>query len=540
VSPRIDSSSPLSRVLLPAALIATILLAYSNSFTGTFLLDDFQNIVRNPNMGSLFRSVSNSSRPVTNATFFLNHRLGGLRAADYHAVNLLIHVVSALLLFGIVRGTLTLPHMAVRLRKHASALAATVACVWAVHPLQTAAVTYIVQRAESLMSMLYLLTVYLVVVGHRSPHPHRWHTAAVIACAIGMATKPTMVSAPLLVLLYDMTFLSGGIRQSLKTRRNLYILLACTWLVLLALVCAPNESSTSTGVNSGLISPLRYLITEVGVITHYLILIVNPTGMCLDYAWPVGVLDARTAAMLTGLALSIVFGIWLQANRNYFGFLVLAFFLSIAPSSSIIPVADYAFDHRMYLPSIGAIAALVCVVYVVLQDRIRASVLGALALAAVGALSCMTYARNMDYQTEERMWQDVVSKRPANLRARNNLAVALSERKAFEDAMACYVSVLQMIPDEEREKLDRGEVIPGAVIPANSARINYFRAHANLGLLHYRVRGDRRTALQHYNRALGADPLNTNIRTRIDRITRELAVPEVNEKGASSASENGL
>lgn len=222
------------RCLAAMLLLLAVGIAYSGSLQGPFVFDDVPAIVQNPTLRSA-RDLAGllappgdqagtvGGRPVLNASFALNFASGGIRPVGYHAVNIGIHAAATLLLFGVIRRTL-----ARRARVRASEglgeppdsrrslmLAFFSALLWAVHPLQTESVTYVVQRAESLMGLLYLLTLYSFVrFADRPPGRARgWALISVSACLLGMATKETMVSAPLVVFLYDRTFVSGSFRR---------------------------------------------------------------------------------------------------------------------------------------------------------------------------------------------------------------------------------------------------------------------------------------------------------------------------------------
>src|ERR1022692_1539631 len=207
------------RKFIPLMVVAAGLLAYHNSFTGPFIFDDFYSIEDNPTIHHLWPIWQTLSpprigaptvegRPLVNLSLAINYALGGYRLWGYHALNLTIHILAALTLFGIVRRTLLQPRLQERFGAAADGLALAVAVLWMVHPLQTESVTYIIQRAESLMGLFYLLTLYcfLRAAGAGGPGRFWWLAASVFACLLGMATKEVMVSAPLVVLLYDRTF----------------------------------------------------------------------------------------------------------------------------------------------------------------------------------------------------------------------------------------------------------------------------------------------------------------------------------------------
>src|SRR5579871_3226550 len=161
---------PPARVAL--ALAALTVLAYANSFSALYLFDDGGAILENPTIRQFSTALAPipngtpvSGRPLVNLTFALNYAAGGLAVEGYHAVNLAIHVLAVLALFGTVRRTLQLPTFAPPWRQASLEIAGVTALLWAVHPLQTESVTYLSQRAEELMGLCYLTTLYAFVRG---------------------------------------------------------------------------------------------------------------------------------------------------------------------------------------------------------------------------------------------------------------------------------------------------------------------------------------------------------------------------------------
>jgi hypothetical protein len=199
-------------------------------------------------------------------------KIGRLRVETYHATNLLIHLLAALILYGIVRRTLLGmgPNPAPR---SATWLAAMVAALWVVHPLNTQSVTFIVQRAESLAGLFFLASIYCVI--RAAEGGGGWGIAAVIACGLGMASKEIVAVAPILAVLYDRTFLAGTFKEALTRRWKIYAGMAATWaFILLSLHTGHRE--TMVGFHLG-ISPIEYARTELNVIARYLHLAFWPT-----------------------------------------------------------------------------------------------------------------------------------------------------------------------------------------------------------------------------------------------------------------------
>ncbi|PYV13041.1 MAG: hypothetical protein DMG21_22065, partial [Acidobacteria bacterium] len=275
-----------------------------------------------------------TGRPLVCLTLALNYSVSGLEPWSYHAVNLTIHAAGALVLFGIVRRTLQGTRLRGRFGAHASGLAAAVAACWAVHPLQTESVTYIIQRAESLMGLLLLLTLYCVIRGHDSPRRLWWHATAIFCCALGMGSKEGMVIAPIIVLLYDRIFLADSWAELWNQRSGLYTGLAATWLIPVLLVIM-NKARGGAVMGFPAVSPWRYAQNQFGAIAHYLRLAVWPDRLCIDYGWQSSTLPRSWilsgAIIIWPLLLATA---WALERAPMLGFLGAWFFLTLAPSSS--------------------------------------------------------------------------------------------------------------------------------------------------------------------------------------------------------------
>ena len=292
----VSPSIPLPvRTLVSFVFLSLItLLAFSNSLGVKFVFDDEAGIVDNPMIRQVFPigRFLNSSQPLTDFSLALNYAYGGLEAAGYHGVNLVIHVAAGLVLFGLIRRTFRLPGTPKSWRGRADAVALIASALWLVHPLQTESVTYLVQRSESMMGLFYLLALYGANRASDSPRRGAWYAFAVVACAAAMASKSVAVTAPVVIALYDRTFLFASWRATIKARWPLYTGLLATYLVPLALGVFHGlffESPETATVGFGFkgITPIEYLQTQPGVILHYFGLIIWPIGQCLDYAWPV-------------------------------------------------------------------------------------------------------------------------------------------------------------------------------------------------------------------------------------------------------------
>ena len=511
------------RVRLAAAgIVATVVLAYQNSFAVPFLFDDLPSILGNeavrnlPAWADAFFSgldggLTTGGRPVFTLTLVVNHVLGGDRVAGYHAVNLAIHAAAALGLFGLVRRTLLLPALRVRFGVASLPLAAATAVLWALHPLPTAAVTYLVQRAESLAALLVLLTLYTFVraVGATDGAGRRWYRASVGACLLAMGTKETAVVAPVLVLLFDRTWVGGSFRQAWRERRTYYLALGATWCLLLWLVVGAAGRGGTAGFTAGL--PVwSYALTQCRAIAGYLGLAVWPYPLVFDY----GLDTARQVGAVLPQAL-LVLGLMgatavALVRRPALGWLGATFLLLLAPSSSFIPiVTQTAAEHRMYLPLAVPVVLAVLGAHRVLGARLTAWV-GLTAAAMLVA----TRARNHDYRSELAIWADAAAKHPANARAHNNLGQAWFRSGDVARAVACYERALALQPlyPETHYNLAvaRAQLgsLPEAIAGYEEAlrlRPDYPEAHNNLANALVRT-GRRPEALLHYEAALRFNP----------------------------------
>jgi Flp pilus assembly protein TadD len=369
---------------------------------------------------------------VVRYSFALNYAWTALKPWSYHVVNLAIHLLAGLTLFGLARQTLLLPSMS---RFHASAtgLAFAIALLWMVHPLNTQAVSYVVQRYESLMGFFYLLTMYCSLRAMTAARPLGWTVASVECGVLALASKEVAISLPIMVLLYDRAFVAGSFRAAWRARRGLY----CGLFGLL-LVFIPYYKAYSGGegqwAGHGIIVPwYMYAASEPGVILHYLRLAFWPTGQCVDYSWPVAHTVATIAPQMAVIGALVAATVWWTITRPKLGFLGAWFFLILAPTSSVMPIMDLAFEHRMYLPLAAIVVATILAADALMRRwgpsaynaRLRLGLSAALTVGAGLALGVATHERNLAWRSELTIWEDNVAKTPNNSRAHNNLGVAL-------------------------------------------------------------------------------------------------------------------
>ena len=451
--------------LLAAGLIVVAALAaYANSFSGPFLYDDVSSISDNPTIRRLsaIREVLSpprngetvSGRPLLNLSFAIDYAIGGKTTTTYHGTNLTIHILNGLLLFGVLRQTFCWPVLRSHFGHAATGLALTIAILWTIHPLQTESVTYIVQRAESLASLFYLLVLYCMIRGMRSEWPVGWYVAAATCCWVGAATKETVCTAPVVALLYDRTFVASSFRESFRRRWGVYVGLAASWTLLVGL-------QWSTGLlgrreETGSLDAWSYIRSQPGVLLHYLRLSVWPSRLCFSHDWPVAKTLVAILPAMTALGLLVTATVRGLTGGRTWGFVGAWFFLILAPTSSVLPLGQLAFEHRMYLPLAAVVTAVVVGGYMVGEGLARrgrlpghAGMVAGVCLVTLAAvvLGLLTFRRNEAYRTELAIWEDTVVKAPQNASAHNTLGVELTNCDRLSEAIEHYQEAVRLKPD---------------------------------------------------------------------------------------------
>jgi protein O-mannosyl-transferase len=484
--------------ILAIALIAVVgFAAYANGLRAPFVWDDDPAIVSNQTIRSVFPLTESmsppletavSGRPIANLSLALTYAMVELDETGYHAWNLATLVASALLLFAIVRLTvIKLGHP-----QRADAIALVSAVIWVVHPLLSETVEYTTQRTESMMGLFFLLTMYAAIRGRESGG---WLVVSVVACAAGMATKESMATAPLAVLLYDRVFEFDSMREALRARGGFYAALAATWVELGVLMWRWPRST----VGAARVSPWVYLVNQAEMIARYLWLTIWPRSLVVDYGLPraIGIGDVvpqvlLLLAMLAGTAVALV-------RWPAIGFLGAMFFLTLAPTSSIVPItSEVGAERRMYLP-LAALTVLAVSLGSLLLDQLRKrwpARSNVLAIAAAGAcaivvtaLGVRTASRNREYETPVTLWESAVARYP-NGRARFSLASEYISVGRHEDAIAQLREAIKDYPDARAglgaELVMQGHPVEGipvlrVFIDANPSNPNRIPARILLG-----------------------------------------------------------
>lgn len=543
------------RVVPALSLIALGAFVYANSLHVPFLFDDGPNIVEEPRIRHLWPLdwlAVNPLRPVVYLTLAANYAVGGMDVRGYHVFNITVHVAAALCLFGLVRRTLLVGRLKDRYGESATGLALATAAIWLVHPLQTESVTYVVHRGESLMGLCFLACLYCLVRGEGSTRSWAWYAGSVLACWVGLGSKEVMAAAPLVMIVYDRVFLAADWWEIWWKRKWLYagIFLCFAWF-LPRLIAPLFEYHPAAGFGMPGITATQYAETQTSVVLHYLQLAFWPQAQCIDYAWPVVSSFREVIAPTVFWLVALSATSWAWRRRPAFAFLGIAFFAILAPTSSIVPIADLAVERRMYLP----LACLVVLTVIGVDAGIRAcgrsrawpvmmrtSLVDGLAILAVAVLSCLTLTRNGLYADPIGMWTEAIETNPRNPRAHYNLAVCLGRKGQSTEAFDHYRRALEIEPNYVEAMNNLGLVLnEGGKFDEAAAlfrraierRPQFTEAHANLANDLVR-RGDFEAARAELERALALSPRDSVMARHIEQTMREL--PQVVEIDAATTS----
>jgi protein O-mannosyl-transferase len=530
-----DTRHPLLTILVfPALLLTTGVLVYFNSFKGVFVFDDGTFIVDAlelrtlwPPWDAMFGGV-HYTRPIAGLTFAVNYAISGLNIWSYHLFNLIIHLIATLALFAVLVITLNRGHY-----RHMSAyLALVISMLWLVHPLQTESVTYIIQRYESLMGMFFLLSLLSYVLSILSPnHKLLWQAAAILSCYLAVGCKQVAALIPIVIFLYDRTFVTQSFRRTLTRSWRFFLLLLSSWipLVIIGATAKPFEWA---GFDMKVVKPLKFALSEFGVIVHYLKLALWPDPLVFDYFWQLAEKPGEIVPQAMFILILVLLSLWGLVKNHPFGFLGCCFFLLLAPTSSIMPLSDLAADHRMYLPLIPVLTLAILILYSLCQrlpllisgvsgngseDRFS-SKLGTLVFTVIVLFMMITFGiltveRNALFSSKEAIWRDTAEKAPHNPRAWANLGNALMEQKRYKEALKPLKKALELKSSYSLVLTNLGFL--HSLQNRHDKAIYYWeaslrsrphhRTYYNLGL-QYQLRADKQKAVKNFEGAVEQKP----------------------------------
>lgn len=495
-------NSPLQR-LYPILAVTLVFITFLSSLNGTFIFDDIHmlNTAAALLHGWHQGHIILTKRILADVTFVFDYWRSAahdLHPAYFHMTNILIHGASVWVLFALVATTVDRISSRRRVPLDSRLMAFWIAAVWGVHPLTTAAVSYIAQRYESLMSLFFLLALLVGAKSLNSPGK-RWYVMMAVCSGFGGAAKEIMIMCPLVLALYDWSF--GPfftLREQIERRWKMYAASSMAIWVLVATSNLPLLSDPSSfSYVSTAMSPAHYAMTEAGVILHYISLALVPHGLCFDYDWPDSS-HAHAIASLIGLLPYLIVTLIAIRRRSPAGFALGAFFIILAPTSSVLARPDVIVEHRMYLPLAALLATIACVAYSLSRYIPGARKVGtALGCVLILVLARATVARNEIFVTDQTVWESVLKSYPNSARAHVGLGTSFQVAGLNEKARREFGTVLALIGQSPRPWSSR-------------LRTDYAEAINNLGVI---LVNEQRyvEAQQLFQRGLTETPTSTDL-----------------------------
>jgi tetratricopeptide (TPR) repeat protein len=487
-------------IYIPQALviITAVALCYRGVLNSPFQFDDFLFIASN----EAIRDISNiealwnynPARFLVFLSLSANYYLGGLDTYGYHLFNVAIHIVNSLLVmaFG---ATLVAAWRGRQALWPWSWLPFFSAIIFAAHPLQTQAVTYIWQRNTSTAATFYLsaMTLYLssAIAGKETGRPARLRYAGAVVCAIcAMFTKQTAVTLPIALVMLEFFFITPADDRQ-RIRRLAPFLGIMLIIPILALMGITRELGDIAMLGDKVPSHRDYFLTQLNVIVTYIRLIALPLNQNLDYDYPIAhsLSDSVVSACVLSGIVALALAFYRRERIITFG--ALFFFLALSVESSVFPLEDVIFEHRAYLPSAGAIIAFWAGLFYTLdklapgwrQKRLAAIAVGLALVALASGYATATVNRNQVWRDGETLWADTVKKSPEKPRALNNLGNVYMKKEDFERAEKLFKQSLANNP-------------------------TFASSLFNMAVINLR-RGELDTALKYLDEAVTSDPLTS-------------------------------
>ncbi len=367
VNEKIDKiyASPRFTIMAFLIIAVMVLIAYSNTFQASFHFDDNPSIVENPTIKRVtmdnITSLLQGNRPVVYLSLMLNYQIGGLNVVGYHIFNIAVHIMNSMFVYLLIFRTLGMPLLEAAYQSRAKRMALFGALLFAVHPVQTESVTYIITRTELLATFFYLAAFLLFIQG-ATTKKFGYHIGAFVAAALANASKEWAVTLPAVLLAYDFLFLSEGKIKPIMSRWFAYVLVTIPWIIVFRILNLFSTASSSAGIGFGVsttngINMQTYMLTSLNVIWTYIRLLFLPINQNLDYDYKIAktLFELPTLLSFIGHIVVVSAAFWLYRKKGWllFPFGVAWFYIGISPVQSFVPIIDVIFEHRVYMPSIG-------------------------------------------------------------------------------------------------------------------------------------------------------------------------------------------
>lgn len=455
-------------------------LSYSNTLTAEWHFDDIQNIVENDKLhltsfkfdsvaqifGAHPREEGRIFRPIAYLSFALNWYFGGDNVIGFHIVNILLHWGTAVLLYLTTIQLLQTPALKQRPASTNHLMALLTALLWALNPIQTQAVTYIVQRMAGLATFFFLAAILCYLLGRRSGQGNKqllWFPVTLVCFLLALGSKENSITLPAVLLLVEWIFF-----RSLNRLTKRHLLMGAGLLCLAGaavyLLTNGNPIGSITGYDHRSFTLWQRLLTESRIMVLYLSLLFFPAPSRLSLDHDIALSTSLLQPPTTALSIVFLFGltVWALWKHKFLplaAFAVLFFLLNHLIESTVFPL-ELIFEHRNYLPSLFLFLPLaVAVVDFYGSERLRTAPfarhgLASLAVLLICVLAAATYTRNAVWKTEQSLWEDSLAKAPGQSRPYINLAVTYQKMGRIDEAVAlCEQSLTKNSPTPAKDRM---------------------------------------------------------------------------------------
>ncbi|MBT4485778.1 MAG: tetratricopeptide repeat protein [Candidatus Latescibacteria bacterium] len=532
------------------------LIIYSNTFNSSFHFDDLSSITENIDIRDVHdvKTIWNymDRRFVAYYSFAINYHFNRLDVFGYHIVNVTIHLLASFMVWWLTLLTLSTPVMRREsISSYKNLIALGCGLVFVSHPLQTQAVTYIVQRLASLATLFYLASLCLYLSARMTKQRRvapLFFAGSVAAALLGIFTKEIVFTLPFSILLYEIYFFRTGEQRILAVFKNkkfwLYSIPFFMFLLILPALLSFDPSSVLVSVTSQrhLDPPLTnaiYTMTQFRVFVTYIRLLFLPIYQNIDYDFPASLsfFEVSTLAGFLFLITLLIIAVRLFSNYRLVSFGIVWFFLT-SSVEAFKPLGNVIFEHRLYLPMFGFSVVLTGALYYILWKK-NVRIVAAILLALVLCNSILTYRRNKVWKDDFTLWSDTSKKSPEKARPYSSLGFAYDRAGKYNEAIQSYRKALSINPDYSRayynlgntlSRLGRVEEAIASYREAIRAKPNYPEAYCNLGNTQSSL-GRFDEAIVQFQKALEIDPRHTKAYYNLGNVLSRMGRPEeaVNE-----------
>lgn len=504
-------------------LICLGFLVYSNNYQVPWYFDDFRNITENQAIFSLSDPLGTLflSRGPALLSFALNYALHGESLPGYHLVNNVIHILVSIVVYLLLK----------RVTSGARYWALTGALVFLTHPLQTQAVTYIVQRMTSLSALFAFTCGYCFVRGREaladgaqtfSLRHATWYTAMLVFCALAVATKQNTAFLPIGLFVFGRYFVD--MNHGWNRKRSIVYLapflipplfVAYSMIIVPLMHSVPLSEITSTEGSN--ISPLYYFVTQWQIVWIYLRLLFVPLGQTLDYGYPIvnEIFSLKTVLSGSGIVCLVYAAYRWKASLPQLSFAITWFFVSLAVESTFIPL-DVLFEHRLYIPMFGFSVMFIWICRSIPWCTVRVGI----PVIMMTIYCLLTLQRNTLWGDPIAFNEDNLRKAPHNERPNIELSKLYIERKRYPKAREKLMKALSINPRSEKAYDNLGTLYdltgnPGKAVENYRTAIainpGYLKPYVNLAVV-YSSRGEYAIAEELLSKAVVVFPNDASLR----------------------------